>query len=101
MKLIRFFPILPILLSLPAGAQNKRDIDPQVIELEPFVVYEGLIDVVDGFTEEDYHQSNSVVDGFQETFNKILLGYHRKLLNEEYKHMVKSLEAGKEFSADL
>jgi hypothetical protein len=98
----RLLPLIPLLLLCATGfAQKSGKIDPQIIELEPFVVYEGLIDVIDGFTGEKYHESNPVVDGFQETFNQILLGFHRKLLNEEYKHMKQQIDEGKAFSEDL
>ncbi len=90
-------------LSLPGARKDVReeDIDPGVIQLAPFVVYEGLIDVIDGFSEEPYHGGHAVVEGFRETFNKLLLGYHRKLLQDEYTFMVDRLKVGQAFVDDL
>lgn len=90
-------------ISLFAARKDVReeDIDPGVIQLAPFVVYEGLIDVIDGFSEEEYHGGHAVVEGFRETFNQLLLGYHRKLLQDEYAFMVSRLKVGQAFVDDL
>lgn len=80
---------------------KEEEIDPGVIQMAPFVVYEGLIDVIDGFSEEDYHGGHAVVEGFRETFNQLLLGYHRKLLLNEYEFMVSRLKVGRAFVDDL
>jgi hypothetical protein len=89
---------LPALLD---AAQSDQAISPDVIALQPFVVYEGFIGVIDGFTGETYHEYNPVVEGFRENFNRILLGYHRRLLTEELGHMERQLRLEKAFGKDL
>jgi len=69
--------------------------------MAPFVVYGGLIDTIDGFSEEDYHEDDPVVLGFREEFNNLLLGFHRKLLIDEHKHMTKIVQVEVAFHADL
>ena len=94
------FLIIPLHLLYPAEDEAEF-IDPHIIEMSPFVVYGGLIDTIDGFTEQEYHEDNPVVLGFREEFNNLLLGYHKKLLVTEYQHMTKTLEIEKAFHADL
>ncbi|MEX0324192.1 MAG: hypothetical protein AB3N63_18690 [Puniceicoccaceae bacterium] len=96
-----------ILLILPTFAFAARsdvkedEINEGVINMAPFVVYEGLIDVIDGFSEEEYHGGHAVVEGFRESFNKLLLAYHRKLLLDEYQFMVELLKVAPQFQNDL
>jgi hypothetical protein len=86
-----------VLLIQGTHGQEPDDI----FELEAFVVYEGLIDVVDGFTGEPYHESNAVVDGFREEFNNILLAYHRRLVVDEYRYLKSRIESSEAFAKDL
>lgn len=72
-----------------------------IIELEAFVVYEGLIDVIDGFTGEPYHEDNPVVEGFREEFNNILLAYHKQLLRNELHALMEHVERDKLFVGAL
>lgn len=95
------FLIVPLHLLYPAKEDEAEFIDPHIIEMAPFVVYGGLIDTIDGFTEEDYHEDDPVVLGFREEFNNLLLGFHRKLLIDEHKHMTKTVQVEAAFHADL
>ena len=98
------FPMAMLLggtITHAADQEEQGFIDPNIIEMAPFVVYGGIIDTVDGFTGKEYHEDNEVVLGFRETFNKLLLGYHRKLLTEEYENMRITMEVGKKFHSDL
>ena len=76
---------------------SEENLDPQVFELSAFVVYGGLINTVDGFTGEDYHKSNPVVEGFRTEFNNLLRGYHRKLLLDEYAYMQEQIKVARAF----
>ncbi len=100
--LITLLLLLASISSLAAKSDAKDDeIDPNIITLAPFVVYEGLIDVIDGFSEEPYHGGHAVVEGFRESFNQLLLAYHRKLLMDEYTFMVNLLKVAPAFQDDL
>ncbi|NDV61236.1 recombinase family protein [Puniceicoccales bacterium CK1056] len=92
---------MAVILPISASGKDSSAIDPNIIELQPFVVYSGIIDVVDGFTGKPYHESNPVVDGFREEFNDILLGYHRRILKEEYSYMLVQAKFGTEFVQEL
>ena len=74
---------------LPGAAPENRDAPDEktIFDLEAFVVYGGIIDTVDGITGEEYSGGNEVVLGFREKFNELLLGFHRKLLVDEIRHM--------------
>jgi hypothetical protein len=99
-----FSRTLPLFLALFAPGHflfPADDISSGVIELEAFVVYEGLIDVIDGFTGEPYHESNRVVDSFREEFNNILLAYHKRLLQNELKALTEHVERDKAFVSAL
>ena len=105
MRMIKFLVLTaaiasPLILQAQRAQPSELD-DSQVFEMAPFVVYEGLIDVVDGFTGEPYNEANAVLDGFRESFNKILLWYHRKLLKEEYEFINYQLKFGEDYAKDL
>ncbi len=95
--------LLSLFAALPLFAKDDEAefIDPDVIEMAPFVVYGGIIDTIDGFTEDEYHGDDPVVLGFREDFNNLLLGFHRKLLINEHKFMTQTLEIERGFHADL
>lgn len=96
-----FLTVLPLTTFAARSDVDEDEIDPGVITMAPFVVYEGLIDVIDGFSEEPYHGGHAVVEGFRESFNKLLLAFHRKLLLDEYKFMVELLKVAPQFENDL
>ena len=84
-----------------ALAQGDEPVDMDVIELGAFVVYGGIIDTIDGFTGEDYHKSNVVVEEFRQDFNTLLRGYHRKLLTDEFQHMQEQLVLARQYDMQL
>lgn len=92
---------LPLQFIFPAREDGPEFIDPNIIEMAPFVVYGGIIDTIDGFTELEYHENDAVVLGFREEFNNLLLGFHKKLLIDEHNHMTRTLEIEEGFHADL
>jgi len=75
----------------------------EVVKLEPFNVtaYHGRIPLIDGFTGKDYQGSNDVVFNFAQSFNQLLVGYHRKLVLDEVKHLQFRLRLGREFEKEL
>jgi hypothetical protein len=99
------YPLFLWLCLAPVWLYSQKDIsdewDSGIIELEAFVVYEGLIDVIDGFTGEPYHENNAVVDGFREEFNNLLLAYHKKLVRDELYYLKKRVESGEAYITDL
>jgi hypothetical protein len=87
--------LLPLRAAEPAG--------DEVVKMEPFNVtaYGGKIPILDGFTGKDYQGNNDVVFNFAASFNKLLLGYHRKLVSDEIKHMQFRLQLGKDFEREM
>ena len=75
----------------------------EVIKMEPFNVtaYGGKVPIIDGFTGKDYTGNNDVVFNFAASFNKLLLGYHKKLVIDEIKHMQFRIKLGKEFEREM
>lgn len=69
-----------------------------VVKMEAFNVtaYHGKIPIIDGFTGNDYEGANEVVFSFAKSFNKLLLGYHKKLVTDEIKHMQFRIKLGKD-----
>ncbi|MCZ6671550.1 MAG: hypothetical protein O7C75_01285 [Verrucomicrobia bacterium] len=89
-------PWIPLL-----SKDDPLEIGGKIFELKPFVVYEAEIDIIDGFTGEKYEGNNDVVLDFADTFNRILLGFHKKLLVYEIRHLNFRLEDGREFVKEL
>ena len=87
--------------SLNAADDDQLKIGSQIFELNPFVIYEAEVDIVDGHTGEKYTGNNDVVLDFADTFNAILLGFHKKLLTYEIGHLNFRLKDGKEFETEL
>jgi hypothetical protein len=85
----------------PCLVGKNAELEPQVFQLDAFVVYSGNIDVIDGFTGDVYHESNTVVDEFRQDFNKLLNGYHKQLLLDEYQHMEEQLALAKRFEIEI
>ncbi|MCZ6673156.1 MAG: hypothetical protein O7C75_09470 [Verrucomicrobia bacterium] len=87
--------------DLVAEDNDPLQIGGQIFELKPFVIYEAEVDIVDGHTGEKYTGDNEVVLDFADTFNAILLGFHKKLLEYEIRHLNFRLEDGRAFEAEL
>lgn len=83
------------------GAQDTAD--DEVVKMEAFNVtaYHGKIPIIDGFTGKDYRGENDVVFNFAESFNKLLLGYHQKLVLDEVKHLQFRVKLGKAFEQEM
>lgn len=75
----------------------------EVVKMEAFNVtaYNGKIPIIDGFTGKDYTGDNDVVFNFALSFNKLLLGYHKKLVLDEVKHLQFRIKLGKEFEREM
>ncbi len=87
--------ISPLCAQAPAG--------DEVIKMEPFnvTVYNGKIPLIDGFTGKDYEGDNAVVFSFAQSFNKLLVGYHKKLVLDEIKHLQFRIKLGKDFEQEM
>jgi len=91
-----------LLLALaPLRAQDSAS--GKAIELEPFrvTVYSGKIPIIDGLTGKRYQGSNELVTQFAVSFNKLLLGYHKKLVLDEVKHLQFRIKLGAEFEQEM
>ena len=82
-------------------AAETLEFDGQTYELDAFVIYETPIEVIDGLTGEKYVGTNPILLDFADTFNDLLLGYHKKLLIHEIEHLNFRLEDGLAFEQDL
>ncbi|MCB1120622.1 MAG: hypothetical protein KJT03_03665 [Verrucomicrobiae bacterium] len=82
-------------------AEDELKIGDEIFELQPFVIYETPIDVIDGFTGEKYSGNDPIVLDFADSFNDLLLGYHKHLLTYEIKHLDFRLRDGVAFENDL
>jgi hypothetical protein len=92
---------LTLTASFTFGAEDAAG--DEVVKMEPFNVraYGGKIPIIDGFTGKDYKGNNDVVFNFAASFNKLLLGYHKKLVIDEIKHMQFRIKLGKEFEREM
>lgn len=103
--LIHHYALLAVGLTLtgcrPIRAQAPAGDD--VVKMEAFNVtaYNGKIPIIDGFTGQDYEGTNEVVFSFAKSFNKLLLGYHRKLVTDEIKHLQFRIKLGQEFDREM
>ncbi len=88
-------------LSLPSFSKDDLKIGGQVFELEPFVIYESPIKVIDGMTGEKYTGTNPLVLDFAESFNDLLHKFHTQLLVYEIQHLDFRLKDGVAFERDL
>lgn len=97
--LLSFTLILPVAMT----AQDTEEISEGIVMMEAFSVsaYGGKIPIIDGFTRKDYRGDNQVVFDFASTFNKLLLGFHQKLLIDEHKHMKFRIELGTQFEQEM
>lgn len=92
--------IASVASPLPAQPDSAGD---EVVKMEPFNVtaYNGKIPIIDGFTGKAYRGDNDVVFNFAQSFNKLLLGYHKKLVLDEVKHLQFRVKLGKEFEREM
>jgi hypothetical protein len=74
-----------------------------VVTMEAFNVtaYGGRIKIVDGFTGKEYRGDHPLVFAFAESFNKLLIGFHKRLVLDEVKHMRFRLELGRRFEEEV
>ncbi len=65
-----------------------------VVTMEAFNVsaYGGRIKLVDGLTGKEYRGDHPVVFALAESFNPLLIGFHKRLVLDEVKHMRFRLE---------
>lgn len=101
---LRLLLIVCLGWSLPyLTAQETPATSGDVITMEAFNIttYSGKIPVIDGFTGKDYDGSNQVVVEFANSFNKLLLAYHRRLVTNEVKHLNFRYALGGQFEAEM
>lgn len=102
-----FRPLAAVVCWLPllvvSAIRAEEPAGDEVVRLEPFNVtaYKGKIPIIDGFTGKDYTGSNDVVFGFAASCNKLLLGYHQKLVLDEVKHLQFRVKLGREFEREM
>src|ERR1043166_3897164 len=98
-------PILVLGLALlaPFTLRAQEPAGDDVVKMEAFNVtaYHGKIPIIDGFTGKAYAGDNDVVFNFAQSFNKLLLGYHKKLVLDEVKHLQFRIKLGKEFEREM
>jgi hypothetical protein len=101
-KWTRVFALgLSLAASFASGAEEP--VSDEVVKMEAFNVraYNGKIPIIDGFTGKDYRGDNDVVFNFAQSFNKLLLGYHKKLVLDEVKHLQFRIKLGKDFEREM
>jgi len=93
--------LLTLTVSMTLRAQEAGG--EEVVKMEAFNVtaYNGKIPIIDGFTGKDYRGDNDIVFSFAQSFNKLLLGYHKKLVVDEVKHLQFRIKLGKEFEREM
>lgn len=106
--MIRLWPawMFALLTSLSAQQAAPDDVikpDEGVVKMEAFNVtaYNGKIPLIDGFTGKAYKGDNDVVFNFAQSFNKLLLGYHKKLVVDEVKHLQFRIKLGQAFEQEM
>jgi hypothetical protein len=102
---MRRVPVVALLLwsFLVPHLCAQDAVESPVFKMEPFNVraYSGKIRIVDGFTGRDYEGTHAVVTDFARSFNKILLGFHKKLVNDEVKHLEMRYLLGRNFEREV
>jgi hypothetical protein len=80
---------LGLILTMAFTLQAQDSAGEDVVQMEAFNVtaYHGKIAIIDGFTGKEYRGENDVVFNFAQSLNKLLLGYHKKLVIDEVKHL--------------
>lgn len=87
----------------PVAAQDSAETAEGTVMMEAFnvTVYGGKIPIIDGFTGQRYEGQNEVVWDFANSFNKLLIGYHKHLVVEEIKHLQYRINLGDRFEAEM
>src|SRR4051812_43325782 len=95
--------VLGLALTVPWSFGAEDATADEVVKMEAFNVtaYNGKIPIIDGFTGKDYGGENDVVFNFAKSFNKLLLGYHKKLVLDEVKHLQFRIKLGQEFEREM
>ena len=99
----RRLAVLCLALLAPAVVRAQASSGDEVVKMEPFNVtaYNGKIPIIDGFTGKTYEGSNATVVQFAQSFNKLLLAYHKKLVLDEVKHLELRVKLGKDFEREM
>ncbi len=89
--------------SASLQAQEGQTGEGEVVTMEAFNVtaYGGQIKIVDGFTGKEYRGDNTLVFDFAESFNTLLIGFHKRLVLDEVKHMRYRLDLGTRFENEM
>lgn len=84
-------------------AQEGEPAGGNVVTMEAFNVtaYSGEIKIIDGFTGKEYRGDNELVFDFARSFNTLLLGFHKRLVLDEVKHMRLRLDLGSRFEGEV
>lgn len=84
-------------------AQESEITADDTVMMEAFnvTVYGGKIPIRDGFTGKTYEGDNQVVWDFANSFNKLLVGYHKHLVIEEIKHLKYRIDLGDKFEGEM
>lgn len=95
--------LLGLALTATPGPGAEAPATDEVVKMEPFNVtaYKGKIPLVDGFTGKEYTGDNDVVFNFARSCNQLLLGYHKKLVLDEVKHLQFRLQLGRQFEQEM
>ncbi len=91
------------LMGVASTIRAQDSAGDEVVTMEAFNVtaYHGKIPIIDGFTGKDYRGDNDVVFNFAQSFNQLLIGYHKKLVIDEIKHLQFRIKLGKEFEREM
>jgi hypothetical protein len=94
---------LGLILTMAFTLQAQDSAGEDVVQMEAFNVtaYHGKIAIIDGFTGKEYRGENDVVFNFAQSLNKLLLGYHKKLVIDEVKHLEFRIKLGQEFERQM
>lgn len=95
--------LLVLILAVSTTLRAQEAAGEEVVKMEAFNVtaYNGKIPIIDGFTGKDYRGDNDIVFSFAQSFNKLLLGYHKKLVLDEVRHLQFRIKLGKEFEREM
>lgn len=93
--------LVSYLTTIPEELFSADIVQPEVFELKEFVVYASTIDVVDGFTGEEYVVGNDVVDNFARDFNSLLKERHLQVLRDEYVDLAMRIKLTKPLYEEL
>ena len=106
---IPLFVTASFILLLAGGSVTSllgQEPDPtseDVVMMEAFsvTIYGGKIPLIDGFTGKRYEGDNKLLFDFANSFNKLLLFYHKRLLTKELEHLKFREELSKRFEEEM